>query len=96
MTTDKGFKRLVRARMARTGERYAAARRAILGDDASLGMPASRSKRWDAAGGRQRGIQPISASLTKLLAHRGVRSGIDGEPLTEATILGIGGGLGAG
>src|SRR3989304_825257 len=30
MTTDKAFKRVVRARMARTGERYAAARRALL------------------------------------------------------------------
>ena len=30
MTTDKAFKRVVRARMAKTGERYAAARRALV------------------------------------------------------------------
>ena len=33
MTTRKGFKRLVRDRMARTGERYAAARRALMTTD---------------------------------------------------------------
>ena len=32
MTTDKAFKRVVRARMAKTGERYSAARRTILAD----------------------------------------------------------------
>ena len=30
MTTDKAFKRVVRARMAKTGERYAAARRTLV------------------------------------------------------------------
>ena len=32
MTTDKAFKRVVRARMAKTGERYAAARRTLQDD----------------------------------------------------------------
>ena len=39
MTTDKAFKRVVRARMAKTGERYAAARRALLAGAAG-GSPA--------------------------------------------------------
>ena len=30
MTTDTAFKRVVRARMAKTGERYAAARRTLI------------------------------------------------------------------
>ena len=32
MTTDQSFKRVVRARMAKTGERYAAARRALIAE----------------------------------------------------------------
>ena len=37
-----------------------------------------------------------TATLANVLANQGVVSGLTGEPLTEATILGIGGGLGAG
>ena len=38
MTTDKAFKRIVRARMAKTGERYAAARRSLIDTD-TTGRP---------------------------------------------------------
>ena len=94
MTTDKGFKRVVRARMAKTGERYAAARRALM--DGAEGEVA-RADGGPEAGYRLRGGRyPDTATLASVLADRGVRSPLDGEPLSEAMILGIGGGLGAG
>lgn len=86
MTTDKGFKQLIRARMAKTGERYAAARRALLAD-APDPMADGRT------GPR---LHPETAALTRVLADRGVTSPLTGRPLSEAMILGIGGGLGAG
>jgi hypothetical protein len=86
MTTDKDFKQHVRARMAKTGERYATARRAILGDDGR-----DPGRRPDGAH-----LDPETAALTWVLADRGVTSPLTGEPLTEAMVLGIGGGLGAG
>lgn len=100
MTTDKAFKRVVRARMAKTGERYAAARRTLIeaarsgngpGTAAASAGPATPS------GYRMRGgLHPETATLANVLANQGVVSGLTGEPLTEAAILGIGGGLGAG
>ena len=93
MTTDKAFKRVVRARMAKTGERYAAARRALLESSAEP----HTAGRTTPSGWRMRGgLHPETATLANVLANRGVVSGLTGEPLTEAAILGIGGGLGAG
>ncbi len=93
MTTQKAFKRLVRARMEKTGERYAAARRALLESSAEPHAPGTTTP----SGWRMRGgLHPETATLANVLAHQGVVSGLTGEPLTEATILGIGGGLGAG
>jgi hypothetical protein len=93
MTTRKGFKRLVRDRMAKTGERYAAARRALLA--AGESGPATASS---AVATRQdRGLlHPNSASIATVLASRGVVSPISGAPLSEALIHGIAGGAGAG
>lgn len=98
MTTDKAFKRLVRARMAKTGERYAAARRALI-ESAPEGQPAEPNAADGAtpSGYRMRGgLHPETATLANVLANQGVISGLTGEPLTEAAVLGIGGGLGAG
>ena len=39
MTTDKARKRAVRSRMQKTGERYAAARRHVVRDDAQPALP---------------------------------------------------------
>ena len=90
MTTHKSFKRLVRARMAKTGERYATARRAIVGEVGS--GPAAPG---NATAGVRR-VHPESAALTRVLADCGVTSALDGGPLSEALVLVIGGGLGAG
>ncbi|HEY6609482.1 MAG TPA: BtrH N-terminal domain-containing protein, partial [Candidatus Limnocylindria bacterium] len=97
MTTDKAFKRVVRARMAKTGERYAAARRALV-EGATDGHHAEPSAHAATSSGyRMRGgLHPETATLANVLANQGVVSGVTGEPLTEAAILGIGGGLGAG
>jgi Butirosin biosynthesis protein H, N-terminal/Domain of unknown function (DUF4872) len=96
MTTDKAFKRVVRARMAKTGERYAAARRTLV-EGAADGHHADPADAASPSGYRMRGgLHPETATLANVLANQGVVSGLTGEPLTEAAILGIGGGLGAG
>lgn len=97
MTTQKAFKRLVRARMAKTGERYAVARRTLVEGatarrDAHPTIVSTPSSSWVMRGG----LHPETATLANVLANQGVVSGLTGEPLTEAAILGIGGGLGAG
>ena len=97
MTTDKAFKRVVRARMAKTGERYAAARRTLV-EGAMDGHHAEpTADATTPSGYRMRGgLHPETATLANVLANQGVISGVTGEPLTEAAVLGIGGGLGAG
>lgn len=82
MTTDKRFKHRVRGRMAATGERYTAARRALLAADAT-----------DAPLG---GVHPETAGLRALLAAAGARDPRTGRPLSEALLLLVGGGLGMG
>ncbi len=98
MTNDKCFKRIVRARMSKTGERYAAARRSLIAADGAAPLPGSSIQ--TAAGSRtyhlRGGLNPETATLANVLANQGVVSGLTGEPLTEAALLGIGGGLGAG
>jgi hypothetical protein len=91
MTTRKGFKRLVRARAAKTGESYATARRVLLGETGPSGPPSSDDPRTG-----QRGIHPDTASMATVLAARGVVSPITDRPLSEALLLVAGGGLGAG
>ena len=94
MTTRKGFKHLVRARMAKTGERYAAARRALLADGGGAD-PATAS--GVVSNRPDRGLlHPNSASIATVLASRGIVSPVTGAPLSEALIHGIGGGVGAG
>lgn len=88
MTTTKQLKTRVRARMARTGERYAAARAHIVGGTVDT------SPAVDAGWALRGGTDPDTAALTNVLAHRGV-TGPDG-PLTEPLLFLVGGGLGAG
>lgn len=89
MTSAKQLKARVRARMARTGERYAVARAHVLGTTDGAGGPVVDAG-WTLRGG----TDPDTAALTNVLAHRGV-TGPDG-PLTEPLLLVVGGGLGAG
>jgi hypothetical protein len=82
MPADKDFKRLVRARMGRTGESYTTAR-SHLRPDSDPGRP-----------DRFRGRHPDTAALTRLLAAVGVTDPAGGRPLSEAMVLGIAGGIG--
>ncbi len=94
MTRQKGFKRLVRERMARTGERYAAARRVLEAnpDPTHHATPHPAPSGYAYRGG----VHPETASLANVLAAGGMTSGLTGQPLSEAALLTIGGGLGAG
>ncbi len=81
MTSEKHLKARIRARMARTGERYSTARRHVVG---------ATSTTTDAGYALRGGLHPESAAVANLLAHHGVTG------LSEAMVLGVGGGLGAG
>ena len=81
MTTRKHFKQLVRDRMRQTGEKYTVARRHV---EASAPVP------WELRGG----VHGETAAFANVLANLGVEH--EGAPLSEAMILGVGGGLGAG
>jgi hypothetical protein len=93
MTRTKQLKARVRARMARTGERYAVARAHVVGA-AGGGEVGGESPVVDAGWTLRGGTDPDTAALANVLAHRGV-TGPDG-PLTEPLLLVLGGGLGAG
>ncbi len=80
MTARKHFKHLVRERMRKTGERYTVARRHVAGPEPG----------WELRGG----VHGDTAAFANVLANLGVS--VAGEPLSEAMILGLGGGLGAG
>jgi hypothetical protein len=82
MPTDKDFKRLVRARMGKTGEAYTTAR-AHLRPDPGPG-PATEPP----------GRNPDTAALTRLLAALGVTDPATSRPLKEAVLLGVAGGIG--
>jgi uncharacterized protein DUF4872/butirosin biosynthesis protein H-like len=82
MPRDKDFKRLVRARMGKTGESYTTAR-AQLRPDGAPDLP-----------DRLRGRYPDTAALTRLLAALGVTDPTSARPLSEAMVLGIAGGIG--
>lgn len=86
MTTRKHLKSLVRERMRKTGEPYTVARRHI------AQQPADIDASWSLRGG----VHGDTAALANVLANLGLVAPHTGEPLTEAMVLGIGGGLGAG
>lgn len=94
MTRQREFKQLVRERMAKTGERYTAARAQILAklDDA----PPPREtfpgvlKGYDRFGG----VQGDTAPLCNALRHAGITSPITGRPYSEAMVNGLCGGPG--
>ncbi len=88
MTTRKHFKQLVRARMAKTGESYSAARRQVLRQsEAPPVQPGSY---------HFPGSVPSAGVLRALLAQAGVRNPHTGAPFSEAMVFGLAGGIGAG
>jgi hypothetical protein len=92
VTRQNSLKRLVRARMAETGQSYTTARRIVLSQlsgeqfggvvaDGFLHLP---------------GVHPECTALRVLLANSGVSAPHTGEPPSEALVFGIAGGAGAG
>src|SRR5215216_4167271 len=84
MTAHKHLKERIRARMARTGESYTTARRHVLN--------ALPPEEYRLTGG----VHPDTHAIAGVLANRGLLDPHTGRPLSEAMVLGVGGGLGAG
>jgi Butirosin biosynthesis protein H, N-terminal/Domain of unknown function (DUF4872) len=84
VTAHKHLKERIRARMARTGESYTTARRHVLN-----ALPPSE---YQLLGG----LHPDAHAIAGVLANRGLLHPGTGQPLSEAMVLGVGGGLGAG
>jgi hypothetical protein len=88
MTRQKHLKQLVRDRMARTGERYATARRHVIGEAAAVDKSGTRS--------HLTGNVPATTALRALLTAADVRAPHTKQPFTEAMLFGIAGGIGVG
>jgi hypothetical protein len=80
MTEQRDLKRLVRERMARTGESYTTARRHVTGPAHT--RPADT------------GHHRLSLLVARLLRHAGHVAPHTGEPFTEAMVCGLAGGIG--
>jgi hypothetical protein len=89
MTRQKHLKQLVRDRMAKTGERYATARRHIVRETPT-------SSATSRAGSHLTGNVPATTALRALITAAGVRAPHTKEPFTEAMLFGIAGGIGVG
>lgn len=89
MTAQKHLKQLIRARMQKTGERYATARRHLIGNFQTDNS--DPNTRWHFPGN-----VPGTTALRILLTHLGARAPHTGEPFTEAMLFGLAGGLGIG
>jgi hypothetical protein len=90
MTRQKHLKDAVRARMARTGERYTTAHRHLTGAITPQQRPGVPAGYATFGGGRHHD----SALLTNVLAAAGVVAEHDGAPLDEPTVAGLAGGVG--
>lgn len=86
MTVQKNFKALVRNRMKKTGERYATARRQLLSNK----LPADKTYPSHLPGN-----VPLATAFRILINHSGINLP-DGSAISEATALGLTGGIGAG
>jgi hypothetical protein len=84
VTAHKHLKERIRARMARTGESYTTARRHVLN-----ALPPAEYRLLG-------GTHPDTHAIAGVLANRGLLAPHTGQPLSEAMVLGAGGGLGAG
>lgn len=86
MTADRDFKRRIRDRMARTGERYTTARAHLLATPREPDAPRTV--------GRGGGRTPETAALARALGARNLTAPHTGQPWNEAALLGLGGGIG--
>lgn len=93
MTKDRNFKRLVRERMASTGERYSTARAQVLSKRLSPASEADHHERAFPGVRAVGGQQPDLASARNLCTNAGI-NGPDGQPMSEALAFGLAGGIG--
>lgn len=95
MTEQKRLKRLVRDRMARTGESYTTARRhvltAVAREHAGTAPPPGVVPGYDAFGGGQHRPSTLLAHLLRQGGHTAPHTG---EAYTEAMLAGLAGGIG--
>ncbi len=93
MTEHRGRKRLIRDRMARTGESYSTARRHLLvaGDAPPARLPAGIVAGYQTFGSGQ---HHPSTLLAHVLRQQGIVAPHTGLPFTEAMICGLAGGIG--
>jgi hypothetical protein len=89
MTAHKHLKQLVRARMLKTGEGYASARRQVMRQ--APATPPDPAARWHFPGNT-----PAATALRVLLTRAGLRAPGTGQPCSEAMVFGVAGGIGAG
>lgn len=87
MTQQKHLKQLVRARMQKTGESYATARRLVV-RHAPAAKPAGPI--------HLAGSIPATTALRAVVSHAGIVDPHTNKPFTEAMLFGIAGGIGAG
>lgn len=91
MTRHAHLKQHIRARMAKTGERYATARRQILAQQDHLSADPQREPVFHVPGNI-----PALSALRALLAHAAIPAPHTGLPWSEALLFGIAGGIGIG
>ena len=89
MTRQSTFKKRIRARMQKTGERYATARQVLL-DAARQPLPASAPEPYPDEAPVLTDLGPLRAALT----HAGVVDPATGAPFSEARLFGLSGGPG--
>jgi hypothetical protein len=97
MTERNSLKRHIRARMAKTGESYTAARRHVVGEALELQHPRPTCSDgvvpgYSVFGG---GAHHDSALVANMLRQAEVVDPITGEPFTETMLIGLAGGIGA-
>ncbi len=91
VTDQNTLKRRIRARMAKTGESYTAARRSIVGTTSSKADLEGVVPGYQTFGG---GAHHDSALMSNVLAQAGVTAPHTGVPFTEAMLAGLAGGIG--
>ncbi|MEL6330027.1 MAG: DUF4872 domain-containing protein [Planctomycetota bacterium] len=90
MTRNRDFKATVRARMAKTGERYTTARAQILGARANISDERPTGEHRLTIGG----VCSDTNALRLILEAAGVRAPHTGQPFSEAMLFGLCGGVG--
>jgi hypothetical protein len=89
MTEHKHLKQLVRSRMQKTGESYSTARRQTVKQAPDTPQSNTLPHHFP-------GRIPVATALRSLLAHAGIRNPDTKAPFSEAMVLGLDGGIGAG